>query len=63
VQNTVGKVQGLEIMPDYVHLFIQVGPMDRPSDIVRTLKSISAVHIFGKFPNLKGRKFWGFIDV
>jgi len=53
------KVQGLEIMPDHVHLFLQVGPEDQPNDIVRTLKSISAVHIFGKFPKLKGRKFWG----
>jgi len=53
------KLQSLEIMPDHVHIFIQVGPMDRPIDIARTLKSISAVHLFTKFPNLKGRKFWG----
>jgi putative transposase len=26
---------------------------------VKTLKSISAVWIFRKFPNLKNRKFWG----
>jgi len=37
-------------MPEHVHLFIQVGPLDRPNDISKTLKSISAVHIFGKFP-------------
>lgn len=53
------KVRALEIMPEHVHLFIQVGPEDRPNDVSRTLKSISAVHIFGKFPKLKGRKFWG----
>lgn len=53
------KVQALEIMPEHVHLFIQVGPGDRPNDISRILKSISAVHIFGQFPKLKGRKFWG----
>lgn len=53
------KVEALEIMPEHVHLFIQVGPWDRPNDITRTLKSISAVHIFGKFPRLKGRRFWG----
>lgn len=39
------KVQTLEIMPEHVHLFIQVGPEDRPNDVSRTLKSISAVHI------------------
>lgn len=51
------KLQSLEIMPDHVHIFIQVGPMDRPIDIARTLKSISAVHLFTKFPNLKVGNF------
>jgi len=53
------KVQALETMPDHVHIFLQIGHQDRPVDIVRTLKSISAVYIFTKFPELKGRKFWG----
>jgi putative transposase len=53
------KVKNLEIMPDHVHMFIQVGPKDRPEDIAKTLKNISAVYIFTKFPTLKGRKFWG----
>lgn len=53
------KIQALEIMPDHVHLFIQIGPNDIPVEISRTLKSISAVHIFNMFPKLKGRKFWG----
>jgi putative transposase len=53
------ELQVLEIMPDHIHIFIQIGPNDRPSDVARTLKSISAVAIFTKFPELKGRKFWG----
>jgi len=53
------SVESIEIMPDHVHLFIQVGPTDQPSNIARTLKSISAVHMFAKFPDLKGRRFWG----
>ena len=53
------KLETLEIMPEHVHMFIQVGPLDRPNDIVRTLKSISAVYLFSIFPKLKGRKFWG----
>jgi len=53
------KIETLEIMPDHVHLFIQISPVDRPTDISRTLKSISAVLMFEKFPELKGRKFWG----
>jgi len=58
--NSIGiKIEAYEIMNDHVHLFIQVGPTDRPSDIARTLKSVSAVHLFTKFADLKGRKFWG----
>lgn len=53
------ELQILEIMPEHVHIFIQCGPEDRPNDIARTLKSISAVCLFTKFPELKGRKFWG----
>ena len=53
------KIEALEIMSDHVHLFIQIGPEDRATDISRTLKSISAAVIFVKFPDLKGRKFWG----
>ena len=53
------KLETLDIMPDHVHMFIQVNPKDCPNDIVRTLKSISAVCLFTKFPELKGRKFWG----
>jgi putative transposase len=53
------ELQELEIMPDYVHLFVQADPTTAPVEIAKTLKSISAVHIFNKFPKLKGRKFWG----
>lgn len=51
--------RSIEIMPDYVHLFIQIQPTERLTDVVRTLKSISAVAIFCKFPDLKANKFWG----
>lgn len=53
------KIHSMEIMPDHVHLFIQTLPNDRLTDVVKTLKSISAVHIFNKFPKLKQQKFWG----
>lgn len=49
----------LEIMPDHIHLFVQVDHLTAPVNVVKTLKSISAVHIFSTFPRLKGRKFWG----
>lgn len=49
----------IEIMPDHVHLFISAAPYIPPTEIVKTIKSISANSIFSKFPKLKGRKFWG----
>jgi len=53
------KLRSIEIMPDHVHLFIQSDHTTAPVQIVQALKSISAVHIFHKFPSLKGHKFWG----
>lgn len=53
------ELHELEIMPDHVHLFVQTDHTVAPVEIAETLKSISAVHIFNKFPKLKGRKFWG----
>lgn len=52
-------VIALEVMSDHVHLFVQTDHMTRPVDVAKTIKSISAVHIFAKFPKLKQRKFWG----
>lgn len=49
----------IEVMPEHVHLFVQADPSTAPSQIAKTLKSISAVHLFNTFPKLKGQKFWG----
>lgn len=43
----------LEIMPDHVHIFVAAKPTVSPIDIVRTMKSISAVELFKEFPKLK----------
>ena len=51
-------LKAMEVMPEHVQLFIEASPDDVPSSIARTLKSISAVHIFTAFPKLKERKFW-----
>lgn len=53
------KCREVEVMPDHVHLFIQLNPTDAPSDVVRTLKSTSAVAVFYAYPELKKQKFWG----
>ena len=52
-------LKAIEVMPEHVHLFLEASPDDAPSSIARTLKSISAGHIFKAFPKLKERKFWG----
>lgn len=52
-------LHAIEIMPDHIHLFVQVSHTDAPNQVVRLLKSTSAVYLFTKFPNLKARKFWG----
>lgn len=53
------KLEKMETMPDHVHLFIRSDHLTAPVEIAKTLKSISAVHIFSNFPKLKGKKFWG----
>ena len=53
------QIQALEIMPDHVHLFLQIDHQTRPVDVSATLKSISAVKLFTVFSKLKRRKFWG----
>lgn len=53
------KLHALEIMPDHVHIFVQADHTTAPVEISKTMKSISAVYIFTKFPELKRRKFWG----
>lgn len=49
----------LEVMPDHVHLFVQLDPSDCLPDVVRVFKSTSAVAVFAAFPKLKGQRFWG----
>lgn len=49
----------IEVMPDHVHLFLQINHTDCICDVVKTLKSISAVKIFTAFKNLKKNWFWG----
>ena len=67
VRNTIGQACAeygwvcieLEVMPDHIHLFIQTNHTDRPVDVVRTLKSLTALAVFTAFPKLKAQKLWG----
>ena len=43
----------VEIMEDHVHLLIEVPPSYSPSEVVQTIKSISARELFKKYPKMK----------
>ena len=47
------RIKALEVMPDHIHIFIDVPQTVAPCDVVRTLKNISAVELFKAFPQLK----------
>ena len=53
------ELLNIEIMPDHVHLFISVPPYIAPTDIVKTIKSITAIELFKNYSDLKTNKFRG----
>jgi len=53
------KCHALEVMSDHVHLFVQIKHTDSAADVAKTLKSLTALAVFHRFPKLKGSKFWG----
>ena len=46
-------IKVLEVMPDHIHIFIDVPQTVAPCDAARTLKSISAIELFEAYPQLK----------
>ena len=46
-------IKSLEVMPDHIHIFIDVPQTVAPCDVARTLKSISAIELFKAYPQLK----------
>jgi len=49
----------IEVMPDHVHVFLQINHIDSPCDVAKTLKSLTAITVFTRNPQLKGNKFLG----
>jgi len=47
------KILKLEVMADHIHIFVSAKPTVATTDIVRTLKSITAIQLFKEFPALK----------
>ena len=46
-------IKALEVMPDHIHIFVDVPQTVAPCDVVRTLKSISAIELFKVYSQLK----------
>ncbi len=46
-------IETLEVMPDHIHIFVDVPQTAAPYDVARTLKSISAIELFKAYPQLK----------
>lgn len=46
-------IKALEVMPDHIHIFVDVPQTVAPCDVVRTRKSISVIELFKAFPQLK----------
>lgn len=46
-------IKALEVMSDHIHIFLDCPQTVAPCDVVRTLKSISAIEMFKSFPRLK----------
>ena len=53
------EIGAIEVMPDHIHLFLSAPPTISPTEIVKRLKSITAISLFYRFPDLKKRSFWG----
>ena len=47
------RIIAIEIMPDHVHLFLNVKPIDDPASIMRKIKGRASHHLRAEFPELK----------
>jgi putative transposase len=47
------RVHALEVMPDHVHLFLEVPPSKSMARVVQTFKGKTAYHLFRVFPELR----------
>lgn len=52
-------VLSLHIAPDHVHLFLSSHPKHASSDIIRTVKSITAREMWEQHESMLEREFWG----
>ena len=51
------EIHAIEVDVDHVHIYLEIPPQCSVGKAVRVLKSLSARHMFAKFPYLK-QTFW-----
>lgn len=49
------QIQGLEVLPDYVHLFVTAAPTDAPQYLANQFKGYSSRVLREEFPAVKSR--------
>lgn len=54
-QDNDWQIATLEVMPDHIHIFVKVTPMDSPANIVARIKGRSSFVLRNEFPELKTR--------
>lgn len=47
------RIHAMEVMPDHVHMFVELPPRDSPSTAVQYLKGKTAYHPFRVLPELR----------
>jgi putative transposase len=47
------QIVAKEVLPDHVHLFVMVGPVDAPAAVVRVFKGRAARVLRQEFPHLR----------
>ncbi|MER3417528.1 MAG: IS200/IS605 family transposase [Armatimonadota bacterium] len=48
-------IEGLEVMPDHVHLFVSAAPTDAPQHLVNQFKGYTSRRLRQQFPALRSR--------
>jgi len=53
------EVIELNVQRDHVHLLLMVPPKHALSGVMGMLKGRTAIRVFGKFPQLRRKPYWG----
>ena len=49
----------LNVQPDHVHLLVKIPPKVSISEFMGSVKGLTAIRVFKKFPYLRERPYWG----